>query len=370
MMANPELARGRIISAQGRKDYTKMWTILSEKLNSLGLGEKSIEKWQKSWSDYKYNLKKKAAEIEKSQTGGESESFPSLTDFELKVLGIYGESDFDIYSNTEPSTSQKLGINKEGNSVIPKVNRFRKRSHPPAKNDQASCLAKLTPKLKSRKIQENEDMKKIYKDMVKILNNVNHNTSLIATSLEHLVEEIRAKRWLIACNREDLLEKLNNIHKSHRLCGDHFEAKMFTNHLRNRLNFNAVPTLFSILVENSSKAEDHSYARPPLIYPESVPEKKYVPTTVDDTKIANSHLLSPPTSIQTCFTVSDTETTSPSVDVVRTASTQTSTTLSFNSPRKRKYGDLIKNLIKENQSLRQNAENLTVTCKLIKIELP
>lgn len=76
----------------------------------------------------------------------------------------------------------------------------------------------------------------------------------------------------MACNREDLFEKLNNIHKSHRLCEDHFEAKMFTNHLHNRLNLNAVPTIFPML-EGSCKAEDHSYARPPLIYPGSVPGK-------------------------------------------------------------------------------------------------
>ena len=47
MSANPELARGRIISAQSRKDYQKMWAELAEKLNPAGLGQKTIEKWQK-----------------------------------------------------------------------------------------------------------------------------------------------------------------------------------------------------------------------------------------------------------------------------------------------------------------------------------
>ncbi|CAG9771830.1 unnamed protein product [Ceutorhynchus assimilis] len=145
---------------------------------------------------------------------------------------------------------------------------------------------------------------------------------------------------------------------------------MFTNHLRNRLNFNAVPTIFPTL-EGSSKAEDHSYRPPPLIHPRSdVPEKIKIiqdvimvpkndrtsTTTVSDTKIANSHLLSPPTSIQSCIE-SDTKQTTP-VLLCLTKSTQTSTTLSSNSPRKRKYKDRIKNLTKENKSLRVKCRKL------------
>ncbi|CAH1997241.1 unnamed protein product [Acanthoscelides obtectus] len=55
-----------------------------------------VDKWQKSWSDYKLNLKKRAAEIERSRnlTGGGPACSKTLNDFELKILEILGESFF------------------------------------------------------------------------------------------------------------------------------------------------------------------------------------------------------------------------------------------------------------------------------------
>lgn len=41
------------------------------------------------------------------------------------------------------------------------------------------------------------------------------------------VFDSRAKAWLLACGREDLLNKVETLHKSHRLCGKHFEEHMF-----------------------------------------------------------------------------------------------------------------------------------------------
>lgn len=70
----------------------------------------------------------------------------------------------------------------------------------------------------------------------------------------------RARTWVVACNREDLLGVVNTLNKSHRICQDHFELKMFTNDQCNRLNPNAVPTLFP-LQEGSSRGPnfDHTY---------------------------------------------------------------------------------------------------------------
>lgn len=66
-------------------------------------------------------------------------------------------------------------------------------------------------------------------------------------------------------NREDLLEKLDRLHKSYKLCEDHFEQRMFTSHLRKRLNINAIPTLFPSLEGSSGNVKnDHSYYQPPL----------------------------------------------------------------------------------------------------------
>lgn len=59
----------------------------------------------------------------------------------------------------------------------------------------------------------------------------------------------------MSSNREDLLEKVTGTtYRSYRLCSDHFEDKMFTNQLRNKLNSNAVPTIFPSL-EGGSKQQ-------------------------------------------------------------------------------------------------------------------
>ncbi|KAK9701809.1 THAP domain [Popillia japonica] len=57
----------------------------------------------------------------------------------------------------------------------------------------------------------------------------------------------RARTWIIACGRTYLLEDLENLHSSYRLCGAHFEKNAFQNNLRNRLHKHAVPTIFPAL---------------------------------------------------------------------------------------------------------------------------
>ncbi|XP_050305939.1 uncharacterized protein LOC126743057 isoform X2 [Anthonomus grandis grandis] len=55
----------------------------------------------------------------------------------------------------------------------------------------------------------------------------------------------RARIWAIASGREDLITKENLHTLSYKICGRHFENKMFLNDLHNRLQKNAVPTLFA-----------------------------------------------------------------------------------------------------------------------------
>ena len=57
----------------------------------------------------------------------------------------------------------------------------------------------------------------------------------------------RAKRWLINLRRADLMDKdLVYLHKNIYLCPEHFEDHMFMNSKKNKLVWNAVPTLFKI----------------------------------------------------------------------------------------------------------------------------
>ncbi|XP_044738949.1 zinc finger protein 271-like [Chrysoperla carnea] len=73
----------------------------------------------------------------------------------------------------------------------------------------------------------------------------------------------RAREWLLKCNRTDLMNKSGlQLHNNYRLCGTHFENKMFLNDLKNRLQPLAVPTIFPTL-EGSSNT-------PVKEYPDSV----------------------------------------------------------------------------------------------------
>ncbi|CAI6350137.1 unnamed protein product [Macrosiphum euphorbiae] len=60
-------------------------------------------------------------------------------------------------------------------------------------------------------------------------------------------DPLRCKQWMEKCQTEHLLKKDATIlYKNYRVCGVHFEDKMFLNpNSRNRLTMNAVPTIFS-----------------------------------------------------------------------------------------------------------------------------
>ncbi|KAJ8915112.1 hypothetical protein NQ315_000364 [Exocentrus adspersus] len=60
--ANPGLATGQL----PKIIYRKKWRELTDILNRQGIGEKTTEKWQKTWSDYKLHLRKKLSGIKRS----------------------------------------------------------------------------------------------------------------------------------------------------------------------------------------------------------------------------------------------------------------------------------------------------------------
>jgi len=62
-----------------------------------------------------------------------------------------------------------------------------------------------------------------------------------------LIVRVRCKKWVINTRRGDLEKKtLEELHKNYFLCSAHFEENQFTNKLRNKLNWNAIPTLFNV----------------------------------------------------------------------------------------------------------------------------
>ncbi|GJQ71064.1 hypothetical protein Trydic_g973 [Trypoxylus dichotomus] len=54
----------------------------------------------------------------------------------------------------------------------------------------------------------------------------------------------RAKKWVLACGRTELLNRIETLHYTTRVCGEHFESRMFLNNVGNRLQADAVPTKF------------------------------------------------------------------------------------------------------------------------------
>lgn len=69
----------------------------------------------------------------------------------------------------------------------------------------------------------------------------------------------RARIWSLASAREDLIDILALRYRSFLLCGAHFENHMLLNDFKNRLQPNAVPTIFPSLEGPSSHLRDHTY---------------------------------------------------------------------------------------------------------------
>nr|CAH7738813.1 unnamed protein product [Callosobruchus chinensis] len=63
----------------------------------------------------------------------------------------------------------------------------------------------------------------------------------------------RSRIWIRACNREDLLTKIDNLHNSsYRICGAHFSEEMFANNSHSRLRKNVNPIIFPSLEGSSN----------------------------------------------------------------------------------------------------------------------
>ncbi|XP_050435993.1 THAP domain-containing protein 1-like [Adelges cooleyi] len=75
-------------------------------------------------------------------------------------------------------------------------------------------------------------------------------------------EPERCKVWMKNCQTEHLAEQLVD---SHKVCADHFEKKMFLNaSVKNRLVFNAVPTVFNDDIINQRKQHNESIKLEPI----------------------------------------------------------------------------------------------------------
>ncbi|CAG9764439.1 unnamed protein product [Ceutorhynchus assimilis] len=99
---NPEMVSGRGIGPTGKSNLKEKWENLAITLNSLGYTNKSAEKWMKTWTDFKCNLKRKAADIKKEQnkTGGGPSTSKALNEFEERALQLLGSTFIGLAKET------------------------------------------------------------------------------------------------------------------------------------------------------------------------------------------------------------------------------------------------------------------------------
>ncbi|KAK4878535.1 hypothetical protein RN001_011041 [Aquatica leii] len=176
------------------------------------------------------------------------------------------------------------------------------------------------------------------------------------------IEVSRARIWVIASGREDLFDKLEMVHKGYRLCEDHFDNMMFTNHFRNRLNWNAKPTLFPSL-EGPPKHGDHTYSMQHLsniiIPKEEFSGQAGIVQDVPSERMQSQNECSNQDELQLRVNISDDLSFFSLPNLTSSSSTQTSSVLSSNTPRTARYRKRITALTKENKRLKNRIQLLT-----------
>ncbi|CAH1101479.1 unnamed protein product [Psylliodes chrysocephalus] len=153
METHNDFATGRLSTNNAKEKYKLLWTELTIRLNSLGLGERTKEKWQKTWTDYKCNLKKKASEIKNAQegTGGGPELKKQLSNMEMRVLSLLGNTFYEGCGTPE------RGLNYiKPNTSVPE-----EKTNP------------ITKKMKRGDTCESTD--NLYKETIRCLNNIETN---------------------------------------------------------------------------------------------------------------------------------------------------------------------------------------------------
>lgn len=69
----------------------------------------------------------------------------------------------------------------------------------------------------------------------------------------------RCQLWKAYCNNEDITDKdAEELHTHFRICNLHFEKRMFSEMVKERLKITAVPTVSIVLEENLNDSENLS----------------------------------------------------------------------------------------------------------------
>ncbi|KAF5272522.1 hypothetical protein FQR65_LT17359 [Abscondita terminalis] len=171
---------------------------------SEGSGERSTQNWQKTWTNFKYTLKKTVSDIrhDLNDTGGGPAKGGTLTDLEVRILNILGQSFHEGIGRKyigfyEPSSPPPTS----SDMMEPSSKRMRnERSVTHFNNDDESSV--VTPSkgvltnhdyvrqpssTRTKSVKPSNEMEAIYKDKLSELKNIN-------SSLKELTSITRGHR--------------------------------------------------------------------------------------------------------------------------------------------------------------------------------
>ncbi|KAK4882435.1 hypothetical protein RN001_005754 [Aquatica leii] len=144
----PVVATGKFQGPNGKVQYRKLWEELTLQLNSAGLGQRTTEKWQKTWTDFKYTLKKKASAYQQGlhHTGGGAATIPKVTELVVRILNVLGTT---FYAGLADIKEMGVGGNVENPEELLNVPSTSKPAEDNLQSPHASATECSTKRLKS-----------------------------------------------------------------------------------------------------------------------------------------------------------------------------------------------------------------------------
>ncbi|XP_054712168.1 uncharacterized protein LOC129221788 [Uloborus diversus] len=155
MEKNANLNSGTLNSNYSSAQRQKDWFELGLKLNAEVFGaEKSIEKWQKTWSDYKSEVKRRHRDFQEKIITGPF-ALRELTSLDRRILKLMGK---DVTDGFEPKVEFEDAASDQLPWEISQVNSLCQESVAPTIQAKATSQPLiLTPATSSRLPEEKDD---------------------------------------------------------------------------------------------------------------------------------------------------------------------------------------------------------------------
>ncbi|KAJ8913348.1 hypothetical protein NQ315_017503 [Exocentrus adspersus] len=228
---HPEMITKKFTAADGKKKQECLWKKLVENLNSLGFGIKPVAKWQKTFIDWKYQVRQKSAEVktEIEKTGGGRFHKP-LSDQELRLLALLGRSSTDgdgktkeiglssVVSTLQSTASTSTPKSSDMDHNIDVVRSFINKEYTTATAVSSDCTEDVnilppptstgtvninnTPRSRARATPaatfspqgfraSGNKMDEYQKETMEVLHSINNNISVLASGVQDIVQVLQ-----------------------------------------------------------------------------------------------------------------------------------------------------------------------------------